>query len=166
MGNVLRKTFRMLGLNERKGMVGSGTRFSWQFSCHCYISLYTDVVLFFFSFSWKTSACAKARRARERERERARSTRKKNNLPHPYPFALAVNKSPAVYFLSRTLDWLWRQIRGGSVNRLLLHGFLPFSLVSLTELCSFWHGLKDLFTLHKLADKVILDYSNWWRHKR
>ena len=37
------------------------------------------------------------------------------------------------------------------------HGFLPFSLVSLTELCSFWYGLKDLFTLHKLADKVGLD---------
>ena len=29
--------------------------------------------------------------------------------------------------------------------------FLPFSLVSLTELCSFWYGWKDLFTLHKLA---------------
>ena len=27
----------------------------------------------------------------------------------------------------------------------------------LTELCSFWYGLKDLFTLHKLADKVVLD---------
>ena len=39
----------------------------------------------------------------------------------------------------------------------MLHGFLPFSLVSLTELCSFWYGLKDLFTLHKLADKVVLD---------
>ena len=35
--------------------------------------------------------------------------------------------------------------------------FLPFSLVSLTELCSFWYGLKDVFTLHKLADKVVLD---------
>ena len=35
--------------------------------------------------------------------------------------------------------------------------FLPFSLVSLTELCSFWYGLKDLFTLHKSADKVVLD---------
>ena len=32
--------------------------------------------------------------------------------------------------------------------------FLPFSL---TELCSFWYGLKDLFTLHTLADKVVLD---------
>ena len=36
--------------------------------------------------------------------------------------------------------------------------FFPFSLVSLTELCSFWYGLKDLFTLHKLADKVVLDH--------
>ena len=34
---------------------------------------------------------------------------------------------------------------------------LPFSPVSLTELCSFWYGSKDLFTLHKLADKVDLD---------
>ena len=32
--------------------------------------------------------------------------------------------------------------------------FLLLSPVSLTELCSFWYGLKDLFTLHKLADKV------------
>ena len=36
-------------------------------------------------------------------------------------------------------------------------GFLLLSLVSLTELCSFWYGLKDLFTLHKLAKKVVLD---------
>ena len=28
----------------------------------------------------------------------------------------------------------------------MLHVFLPFSPVSLTELCSFWYGLKDLFT--------------------
>ena len=39
----------------------------------------------------------------------------------------------------------------------MLHGVLPFSPVSLTELCSFWYGLKDLFTLHKLADKVVRD---------
>ena len=38
-------------------------------------------------------------------------------FPHPYPFALAVNKSPAVYFFSRALDGLWRE-NGGSVNRL------------------------------------------------
>ena len=47
------------------------------------------------------------------------------------------------------------------IFRSMLHGFLPFSLffffLSLTELCSFWYGLKDLFTLHKLADKVVLD---------
>ena len=35
--------------------------------------------------------------------------------------------------------------------------FLLLSPVSLTELCSFWYGLKDLFTLHKLVDKVVLD---------
>ena len=34
--------------------------------------------------------------------------------------------------------------------------FLPFSPVSLTELCSTWYGLKDLFTPQKLADKVVL----------
>ena len=34
--------------------------------------------------------------------------------------------------------------------------FLPSSPVSLTELYSFWYGLKDLFTLHKLADKLSL----------
>ena len=39
--------------------------------------------------------------------------------------------------------------------------FLPFSPVSLTELCSFWYGLKDLFTLHKLATKVVLDMGHW-----
>ena len=37
------------------------------------------------------------------------------------------------------------------IYRSTLHGFLPFSPVSLTELCSFWYGLKDLFTLHKFA---------------
>ena len=35
--------------------------------------------------------------------------------------------------------------------------FLPFSSVSFIESCSFWHGLKHLLTLHKLADKVVLD---------
>ena len=38
----------------------------------------------------------------------------------------------------------------------MLDGFLPFSPVSLTELYSFWGGLKDLFTLHTLADKLSL----------
>ena len=43
------------------------------------------------------------------------------------------------------------------IYRSILHGFLPFFPVSLTELSSFWYGLKDLFTLHKLSDKVGLD---------
>ena len=56
---------------------------------------------------------------------------------------------------------------GGQCNKIfmeifrsMLDGFCPFSPVSLTdrELCSFWYGLKDLFTLHKLADKVALDH--------
>ena len=37
------------------------------------------------------------------------------------------------------------------------HGFLLLSPVSLTELCSLCYALKDIFTLHKLADKVVLD---------
>ena len=36
--------------------------------------------------------------------------------------------------------------------------FLPFSPVSLTELYSYLYGLKDLFTLHKLVNKVVLDH--------
>ena len=35
--------------------------------------------------------------------------------------------------------------------------FFAFFSVSLTELFSFWYGLKDLLILHKLADKVVLD---------
>ena len=43
------------------------------------------------------------------------------------------------------------------IFRSLSRGFLLLSPVSLTELCSFWYGLKDLFTLYKLAQKVVLD---------
>ena len=35
-------------------------------------------------------------------------------------------------------------------------GFLLVSPVSVTELCSFWYGLKDLFTLHKSVEKLSL----------
>ena len=52
--------------------------------------------------------------------------------------------------------WVMEQDFHGDFKS-MLHGFLPLSPVSLTELCSFWYGLKDLFTLHKLADKVVLD---------
>ena len=43
------------------------------------------------------------------------------------------------------------------IFRSMSRGFLLLSPVFLTELCSFWYGLKDLFTLHKLAKKVVLD---------
>ena len=43
--------------------------------------------------------------------------------------------------------------------RSMLHGFLPFSLVPVTKLTSLWFGLKDLFTLHKLAEKLVLDHE-------
>ena len=56
---------------------------------------------------------------------------------------------------------------GGQWNKIFMeifrsmsHGFCPFSSVSLTELYSFWYGLKDLFTLHKLADKVAKQQNN------
>ena len=42
------------------------------------------------------------------------------------------------------------------IFRSMSHGFLLLSPVSLTELCSFWYGLKDLFTLHKLTRKLSL----------
>ena len=35
-----------------------------------------------------------------------------------------------------------------------------FSPVYLTESCSFSYGVKDLLTLHKLDDKVVLDHQN------
>ena len=53
--------------------------------------------------------------------------------------------------------WTMEQDFHGDLQVNLTWFFLPFSPVSLTELCSFWYGLKDLFTLHKLADKVVLD---------
>ena len=43
------------------------------------------------------------------------------------------------------------------IFRSMSRGFLLVSLVYLTESCSFWYGLKHLFTLHKLAKKVFLD---------
>ena len=43
------------------------------------------------------------------------------------------------------------------IFRSMSGGFLLLSPVSLTELCSFWYGLKDLFILHKLVKKVKTD---------
>ena len=50
----------------------------------------------------------------------------------------------------------WNKI-SMEIFRSMSHVFLPLSPVSLTELCSFWYGLKDLFTLHKLPKKVVLE---------
>ena len=51
-----------------------------------------------------------------------------------------------------------------------LHIFLPFRPAFLTESCSLWYGLKDLFTLHKLAEKLLLaiktdGITGGWRDK-
>ena len=53
--------------------------------------------------------------------------------------------------------WVMEQDFHGNF-RVTVTCFLPFYPVSLTELCSFWYGLKDFFTLHKPTDNVILDY--------
>ena len=34
------------------------------------------------------------------------------------------------------------------IFRLMLHGFLPFSSVFLTELSSFWHGFEKISSLY------------------
>ena len=36
--------------------------------------------------------------------------------------------------------------------------FSPFSPVFLTELWSFWYGLKDFLPLHNSVDKVVLHH--------
>ena len=51
----------------------------------------------------------------------------------------------------------WNKI-SMEIFRSMSRGFLLLSPVSLTELCLFWYGLKDLFTLHKLMDKFVLDH--------
>lgn len=52
--------------------------------------------------------------------------------------------------------WVMEQDFHGDLQVNLAWLFAVFPL-SLTDLCSFWCGLKDLFTLHKLADKVGID---------
>ena len=52
--------------------------------------------------------------------------------------------------------WVMEQDFHGDFHVLVTWFFA--STVSLTELCSFWYGLKDLFTLNKLAKKVVLDH--------
>ena len=51
--------------------------------------------------------------------------------------------------------WVMEQDFHGDLQVNLAWFFAVFS--GILELCPFWYGLKDLFTLHKLADKVGLD---------
>ena len=65
-------------------------------------------------------------------------------------------------------DGSWNKIFM-EIFRSMLHVFFFFGvfLLSLTGLSSFWHGLKDIFTLYKLAaDKVGLDHYKRLRQKR
>ena len=45
--------------------------------------------------------------------------------------------------------WVVKQDFQGYFRVNVTSFFLHFSSVSSTESCSFWYGLKDLFTLHK-----------------
>ena len=58
-------------------------------------------------------------------------------------------------------EWKGRQVVDQDFHghfQVNVTGFLPFSPVSLTELSSFWYGLKNFSTLHKLVDKVVLNF--------
>ena len=53
--------------------------------------------------------------------------------------------------------WVMEQAFHGDFRSVLNGFFLAVSPVSLTELCSFWYSLSDLFSLHKLVDKAVPD---------
>ena len=64
-------------------------------------------------------------------------------------------------------DGSWNKIFMEIFRSMLHVFFFCVFLLSLTGLSSFWHGLKDIFTLYKLAaDKVGLDHYKWLRQKR
>ena len=66
----------------------------------------------------------------------------------------------------RKCGWVVKQDFFLLVFRVNFTWFLPFSLPSLTAPWSFWCGLQDLFTMHKLDDKVVLDRQNWRRQSQ
>ena len=53
--------------------------------------------------------------------------------------------------------WVMERAFHGDFRSVLHGSFLAVSPVSLTELCSFWYSLSDLFSLHKLVDKAVPD---------
>ena len=64
-------------------------------------------------------------------------------------------------------DGSWNKIFMEIFRSMLHVFFFCVFLLSLTGLSSFWHGLKDIFTLYKLAaNKVGLDHYKWLRQKR
>ena len=53
--------------------------------------------------------------------------------------------------------WVMEQAFHGDFQVSVTLVLLAVSPVSLTELCSFWYSLRDLFSLHKLVDKAVPD---------
>ena len=88
-------------------------------------------------------------------------------LPHFFPLAghlvgfILVAKVFRKAFRILGLDerkgrWVtWNKIFM-EIFRSMLHGFLPFSPGDLTELCSFWYGLKDLTLCTSWQTKLFL----------
>ena len=56
----------------------------------------------------------------------------------------------------RKVKWVVKQDFDGNFQ-VNVTCFLPFFPLSSTQLCPCWGGLKDLFSLHKLVNKVVLD---------
>ena len=69
--------------------------------------------------------------------------RKQQNFPFSPPLFFRFSWSFFFSLAEHLVGFIFME-----VYRSILHGFLPFSPVSLTKLCSFWYGLKYLFTLH------------------
>ena len=56
----------------------------------------------------------------------------------------------------RKVKWVVKQDFDGNFQ-VNVTCFLPFFPLSSTQLCPCWGDLKDLFSLHKLVYKVVLD---------
>ena len=90
-------------------------------------------------------------------------------LPHGFSFAghlvgfilveKALRKAFRILgFGKRKGRWVVEKDFRGNFQVKITWFLMPFSPVSLTELCLFWYGVKALFTLHTLADKVVLEH--------
>ena len=82
-------------------------------------------------------------------------------FPHHYPLALAVNKSSAVYILSRALDGLWRENRR-SVNRLQYRMsifFITTELFRQRVTCRTDRTIHEVYISFQIYRKVFLGLS-------